>query len=114
MPVSVCRSKLPSQPGRLNRLTNIIGGVWGLLLAGVLIWQSWLSIGTTGFSFFTSNTWDLGRQQFGSLTFVYGTCVTSLIAMLIAVPLGVGTAAFLSEIASARSWVGAQKPGRRA
>src|SRR5262249_26885145 len=39
------------------------------------------------------------HRQFGSLSFVYGPVATSLIAMIIAVPLGVGTAAFLSEIA---------------
>src|SRR5206468_13050698 len=56
---------------------------------------------TTGFDFFTNKTWDPEptHREFGALAFVYGTLATSAIAMLIAVPLGVGTAAFLSEIA---------------
>src|SRR5205807_6537420 len=43
------------------------------------------------------------HRKFGALAFVYGTVATSAIAMIIAVPLGVGTAAFLSEIAP--SWL---------
>jgi phosphate transport system permease protein len=73
-----------------------------LLLAAVLTWQSWTAITSNGLRFFTSSTWDPSDnvRDFGSLAFVYGTVVTSAIAMLIAVPLGVGTATFLSEIAS--------------
>jgi phosphate transport system permease protein len=58
------------------------------------------SIHQFGFGFFTSNEWDPVNLQFGALTFIYGTLVTSALAMLIAVPLGVGAAAYLSEIAS--------------
>src|SRR5207247_343897 len=74
--------------------------VLAILLAIVLLWKSWLAIETINFGFF-STTWDPEptHRQFGGLAFVYGTVATSAIAMLIAVPLGVGTAAFLSEIA---------------
>src|SRR5690348_6766575 len=65
------------------------------MLVGVLVWESWLAIRTVGFGFLTRTEWDPVRRVFGSLAFVYGTVVTSLIAMVIAVPLGVGTAAFL-------------------
>jgi phosphate transport system permease protein len=69
----------------------------------VLIWRAWEAIHTIGISFFTSTDWDPepDHRIFGALAFVYGTVATSAIAMLIAVPLGVGTAAFLSEIAPA-------------
>src|ERR1043166_8532712 len=72
-----------------------------LCLLAVLIWQSWTAIHTIGVRFFTTSVWDPEptHREFGALTFVYGTIVTSVIAMLIAVPLGVGTAAFLAEIA---------------
>jgi phosphate transport system permease protein len=72
-----------------------------LLLLIVLIRQAWLSITTNGLAFFTSTDWNPVESQriFGSMAFVYGTLVSSALAMLIAVPLGVGTAAFLSEIA---------------
>jgi phosphate transport system permease protein len=70
-----------------------------LALVVVLTWQAWLAIRTIGVSFFTTETWDPAHREFGALAFIYGTVATSAIAMLIAVPLGVGTAAFLSEIA---------------
>jgi phosphate transport system permease protein len=72
-----------------------------LLLLGVVLAKSWLALSTVGPSFFTSRVWDPEpeHRQFGALAFVWGTVVTSAIAMLIAVPLGVGTATFLSEIA---------------
>ena len=75
--------------------------VVALLLLAVLVWKSWLAIRTIGGSFFTTTTWDPEptHRIFGSLAFAWGTVATSFIAMLIAVPLGVGTAAFLSEIA---------------
>ncbi len=59
------------------------------------------------FQVFSSSNWNPTPSQsepvFGSLVFIYGTLTTSFIAMLIAVPLGVGSAAFLSEIAPA--WI---------
>jgi phosphate transport system permease protein len=72
-----------------------------LLLGVVLVVRSWLTLTTLGLDFFTSDAWNPVEemQEFGALAFVYGTVATSVIAMLIAVPLGVGTAAFLSEIA---------------
>src|SRR5262249_61656270 len=54
-----------------------------------------------GFRFFPEPPWapDPHHRHFGSLAFVYGTVATSLIAMILAVPLGIASAAFLSEIA---------------
>src|SRR5438477_5368225 len=50
-----------------------------------------------GLGFFTSRTWDPVRNQFGALTPIYGTLVTSAIALLIAFPIGLGAALFLAE-----------------
>src|SRR5437588_2576428 len=69
------------------------------LLVVVLVAQSWLAISRLGPSFLVSREWDTNRGLFGAVPFVYGTLVTSALAMLIAVPLGVGAAAFLSEVA---------------
>jgi phosphate transport system permease protein len=55
-----------------------------------------------GFGFFTSRTWDPVNEEFGALPFIYGTVVSSALALLVAVPLGVGAAIFLSELAPAR------------
>jgi phosphate transport system permease protein len=52
-----------------------------------------------GWSFLTSRTWDPNGEHFGALPFIYGTCVTSLLALIIAVPLGVASAVFLAEMA---------------
>ena len=55
-----------------------------------------------GFRFLTGRTWDPVSGDFGALPFVYGTLVTSALALLVAVPLGVGAAIFLSELAPPR------------
>jgi len=75
--------------------------VLAALLVAVLVWKSWLAIQTLGGRFFVDTTWDPepSHRRFGALAFVWGTVATSALAMLIAVPLGVGTAAFLAVIA---------------
>ena len=52
-----------------------------------------------GFHFLTSSTWDPISGNFGALPFVYGTLLTSFLSLLIAVPVGIGAAIFLSELA---------------
>jgi phosphate transport system permease protein len=64
----------------------------------VLVQQSGVAISRVGTQFFTSTNWDYLHNAYGALAFIWGTLITSAIAMLIAVPLGVGTAAYLSEI----------------
>src|SRR4029077_419470 len=51
-----------------------------------------------GVGFLFSDAWSPPREQFGAATAIYGTLVTSLIAMLIAVPVGLGIAVFLTEL----------------
>lgn len=55
-----------------------------------------------GISFVTSTEWDPGDGQFGALAFIYGTVVTSVIALVIAVPLSLGVALFSTEYAPKR------------
>ena len=55
-----------------------------------------------GFNFFRTSVWDPIFDQFGALPFIYGTLVTAGISLLIAVPLGIGAAIFLAELAPAR------------
>src|SRR5438067_13925895 len=52
-----------------------------------------------GFHFLATSTWDPVAEQFGALPFIYGTLVSSLIALVIAVPLSIATAVYLTEIA---------------
>ncbi len=55
-----------------------------------------------GWAFFVTRTWDPVFENFGALPFIYGTVVTSALALLIAVPLGVGASIFLAELAPRR------------
>jgi len=55
-----------------------------------------------GWQFLTTRTWDPVFENFGALPFVFGTIVTSAVGLLIAVPLGVGAAIFLAELAPPR------------
>lgn len=71
-------------------------------MAAELVHLSWPSIKVSGFSFLTRKVWDPVGEQFGVLTFLYGTLVSSAIALLIATPLGIGTALFLTELAPRR------------
>lgn len=69
----------------------------GLILAE-LIQGSQLSLHQFGFSFFKSSEWDPVNGSFGALPFIYGTVVSSILALLIAVPLSVGLATFATEM----------------
>lgn len=77
-----------------------------LLVTVGLIYQLWstsaLARHKFGFGFLASSLWNPVSDQFGALPFIYGTLITSAIALLIAVPLGVGAAIFLSELAPPR------------
>jgi phosphate transport system permease protein len=58
-----------------------------------------LALRKFGWQFLTSSEWDPVNEQFGALPFIFGTLVSSLIALVIAVPLSIATAVFLTEIA---------------
>ena len=86
----------------------ILASVWLVLaLAGGLLlalgWESWAAIRTFGLRFLITSHWDPVAGEFGALPFIYGTLVSSLLALLIAVPLSLGAAIFLAELAP--SWV---------
>jgi phosphate transport system permease protein len=72
-----------------------------LVLAGIivsLVISSWPTIQKFGFSFLYSSEWDPTANKFGALVPIYGTLVTSAIALLIAVPVSFGIALFLTEM----------------
>lgn len=70
-----------------------------LLIAAQLVIHSRLPIEKFGFSFLWKTVWDPVGEQFGALPFLYGTLATSFLALLMAVPVGLGMAIFLSELA---------------
>ncbi len=77
-----------------------------LVITAMLVYQlyvnSALSRHKFGWSFLVTQTWDPVAEQFGALPFIYGTVVTSALALLIGIPLGVGAAIFLAELAPPR------------
>lgn len=79
----------------LAAATLIVAVVGAMILA--LATRSLLSIKQFGFHFITSTEWDPSKGEFGALPFIYGTVVSSLIAILISVPLSLGIAIFLVE-----------------
>ena len=68
-----------------------------------MLWGGREAFSTFGFGFLFSTEWDAVNHQFGALVPIYGTIVTALIAMLIAVPVSFGIALFLTEVAP--SWL---------
>jgi phosphate transport system permease protein len=70
-----------------------------VLLVAALVVEAWPAMLHFGFGFLTSTAWN-PTGRLGALTFVWGTVMTSALAMLLAVPLGIGAAVYLAEIAS--------------
>jgi phosphate transport system permease protein len=74
-----------------------------LLITSVIVYELWinstLSRQKFGWQFFFTKVWDPVAGDFGALPFIYGTLVTSALSLIIAVPLGVGAAIFLAELA---------------
>lgn len=74
------------------------------LLLGILaslVVGAWPSISKYGLSFLTSTVWDPVQDEYGGLVMIYGTLATSIIALLIAVPVSFGIALFLTELSPA-------------
>lgn len=71
----------------------LLGGIIASLFVG-----AWPSIREFGLGFFTSAEWDPVQERFGGLVMIYGTLMTSFIALLIAVPVSFGIALFLTEL----------------
>ncbi|HEX5312313.1 phosphate ABC transporter permease PstC [Aquabacterium sp.] len=72
-------------------------------IIGSLIVGAWPAIKTYGISFLWRTEWDPVQEQFGGLVMIYGTLMTSFIALLIAVPVSFGIAMFLTELSP--SWL---------
>ncbi|MGM7474875.1 phosphate ABC transporter permease PstC [Proteus mirabilis] len=96
--------KAPSKRGDVifSALVRLAALITLLLLAGIivsLIFASWPSIQQFGLSFLWTKEWDPPAQEFGALVPIYGTVVTSIIALIIAVPVSFGIALILTELA---------------
>jgi len=90
----------------IARLITFLFAGTVVLITVALVWDLWVNSALPrkvfGFHFFVTSVWDPIMDQYGALPFIYGTLVTSAVALLIAVPLGIGAAIFLAELAPAR------------
>jgi len=73
-----------------------------LLMTMEMVKESLPSLQLFGWDFVTSSEWDAVQEQFGSLPFLYGSVVSSILAILLATPLSVGTALFITDIAPSK------------
>ncbi len=87
----------------LFRLVTIAAGLAVVATAAAIGYELWINsaLARARFSweFLIGTDWDPVAEEFGALPFIYGTIQTSLFALLIAVPIGLGIAIFLSELA---------------
>jgi len=104
------RSKLQLMLGREANIGDLafrrITALFAASVIVLLLWMAWemglaskLSLSHFGLGFITSTDWDPVRDKYGGLPFVYGTVVSSLVALVIAVPISLGIAIYLSELA---------------
>ena len=90
----------------IARLVTFIFAMTVVLITVLLVYELWVNSALPrhkfGLNFFTTSVWDPIMDEFGALPFIYGTIVTSAVALFIAVPLGIGAAIFLAELAPQR------------
>ena len=101
-----------ASPGRAGlsdrafRALSLACGLLVLLILGLITVsttrEAWPAFSHDGLRFFTSDRWAPSADAFGSLPFVYGTIVTAIVALVLAVPVSIGIALFLSDVAPRR------------
>jgi phosphate transport system permease protein len=88
---------------RAFRLVLTLAALAVPVLLGFLVYQLWtgasLAVHQFGLDFVTSSTWDPVAEEFGAFPLIFGTLLSSLIALIIAVPLSLGVAIYLTEFA---------------
>src|SRR5437660_12645490 len=99
----------PLLQGNVSEIPDALFG-WTMRLCGLaavsllalivyeLIARSQLSWHAFGWKFFAQSDWNPVEEQFGALPFIYGTVVSSLLSLIIAVPLAVGVAVFITDM----------------
>jgi phosphate transport system permease protein len=97
-------SKPPHHYGdQVAYLVTLISSAAIILITALLFYKLYVDAAPTrdkfGWHFLSGTTWDPVALEFGALPFVYGTLVTSALALIIGVPLGIGASIFLAELA---------------
>jgi len=104
-PVAASRSFLSKlrDGDEIARLITFLFAASLVLLTVLLVYELWVGSALPrhkfGLGFFFTRVWDPIAEQFGALPFIYGTLVTAGVALLLAVPFGIGAAIFLAELA---------------
>jgi phosphate transport system permease protein len=100
---TVARLQGAATGDRIFRILLTLGALAIPILLGFLVYELWigsrLAVAKFGVSFLTTSTWDPVADQFGALPLILGTLISSAIALIIAVPLSLGVAIFLTEFA---------------
>jgi phosphate transport system permease protein len=90
----------------IARIITFLFAASVVLVTVLLVFELWqgsvLPRQKFGLAFFRTSVWDPVFEHFGALPFIYGTLITAAVALIIAVPLGIGAAIFLAELAPAR------------
>lgn len=88
---------------RAFRLLAFLAGLLVLVILALIAFstftKAWPAFGAEGLDYFTSNTWDPANRAFGTLAFSFGTLVISVVALAAAVPVSIGIALFVTEVA---------------
>jgi phosphate transport system permease protein len=91
------------QGDEVAHILTLIFAAGILLITSLLVYELWIDSALSrhkfGWLFFWTQTWDPIEGDFGALPFIYGTFVTSVVSLVIAVPLGLAAAIFLAELA---------------
>src|ERR1700678_1490815 len=102
LPEPLLRVSDGEMPDRIFKYLMVACGMAVLGLVALIIYGLLLASGSTwsafGFKFFGTSNWDPVNEQFGAFPFIYGTIVSSVLALIIAVSLAVGVAVFTTDI----------------
>ena len=90
----------------IARLITFVFAAIVVLITVLLVYELWINSTLPrhkfGLHFFVTDVWDPVMDEYGALPFIYGTLVTSGVALMIAIPLGIGASIFLAELAPPR------------
>src|SRR5260370_31379661 len=93
-------ASIPRPPDRHRTFTAVVS--WAapaalIVIVGVLLQQAWPSVTRFGLGFFVGTEWNQVTNHFGALPFIFGTLVTSAVALVLALPVGIAVAVLLAE-----------------
>src|SRR5690242_2491885 len=87
---------------RAFRAVTLGAGLAVLVILGLIVWttthDAWPALRHAGIGFVTKDDWVPNNRHFGALALIYGTLITALIAVVVAVPISLGIALFITEL----------------